>query len=109
MNIRFRFLVILLFIGLAGKLLYPTIEWYFRTPDDRKTLANGSKEQIREYSKKQAAVDLELIKDLAVESPKNPIPEDFDFLVDTSKKNYKLEKRELPEKSTTPETGNKYN
>jgi preprotein translocase subunit SecD len=100
MSIRFRFLVILLFIGLAGVLLSPTIKWYFFTPEDRQTLANGSKEQIREYAKKQAAVDLEDLKDLVVSSPDEVIADTYSYLVNTAKKNYKLEKRDNPEKWT---------
>ena len=96
MSIRFRFLVILLFIGLAGYLLYPTVKWYFYTPEDRQVLANSSKEQIREYSKKQAAVDLEILKDLVVSNPESVIPEDFSFLIDSARKNYKLEKNDIP-------------
>ena len=65
------FLVILLFIGLAGVLLSPTIKWYFFTPEDRQILANGSKEQIREYAKKQAASELEELKDLVVAKMKD--------------------------------------
>ena len=97
MNIRFRFLVILLFIGLAGIFLSPTIKWYFFTPEDRQTLANSSKEQIREYSKKQAAADLEDLKDLVLSNPDDQIAESYDFLVSAAKKNYKLEKRDTPE------------
>jgi preprotein translocase subunit SecD len=96
MSIRFRFLVILLFIGLAGVLLSPTIKWYFFTPEDRQTLANGSKEQIREFAKKQAAADLDELVILVKASPDDKISENFNFLVDTAKKNYKLEKRDIP-------------
>jgi len=104
MSIRFRFLVILLFIGLAGVLLSPTIKWYFFTPEDRQTLANGSKEQIREYAKKQAAVDLEELKDLVVSSPDKEIADTYAYLVATAKKNYKLEKREVPSPWTVKNT-----
>lgn len=100
MSIRFRFLVILLFIGLAGVLLSPTIKWYFNTPEERQTLANGSKEQIREYAKIEAAADLESLKDLVLASPDEKITEAYVFLVDTAKKNYKLEKRDFPSEWT---------
>ncbi len=96
MSIRFRFLVILLFIGLAGVFLSPTIKWYFFTPEDRAALANSSKEQIREYAKKQAAVDLEILTELVKVSPDELLADTYEFLISEAKRNYKLEERDIP-------------
>ena len=96
MSIRFRFLVILLFIGLAGMFLSPTIKWYYFTPEDRAALANSSKEQIREYAKKQAAADLDFLKDLVVTNPDDLMDDTYGYLISTAKKNYKLENRDTP-------------
>lgn len=100
MSIRFRFLVILLFIGLAVIFLSPTVKWYFFTPEDRKTLANSSKEQIREYAKKQAAIDLEELKDQFVSNPDDLLDDTYSYLVSDAKKNYKLEERDIPSEWT---------
>jgi preprotein translocase subunit SecD len=96
MSIRFRFLVILLFIGMAGVFLSPTVKWYFFTPEDRQALANSSKEQIREYAKKQAAADLDGLKDLVVTNPDDLMDDTYGYLVSVAKKNYKLEKKDIP-------------
>lgn len=100
MSIRFRFLVILLFIGLAGVLLSPTIKWYFFTPEDRQVLANSSKEQIREFAKKEGAAQLDELTALVKSSPDEAVDEKYSFLIAKAKDNYKLEKRELPNEWT---------
>ncbi|MBN2655761.1 MAG: protein translocase subunit SecD [Spirochaetales bacterium] len=104
MSIRFRFLVILLFIGLAGVLLSPTIKWYFFTPEDRQVLANSSKEQIREYAKKQAAGELEELTALVKNSPDEVLADSYSFLIAEAKNNYKLEKRDFPAEWTVKST-----
>ena len=44
MNKRLRFIVVLFFLGVGAYFLYPTVQWYFNTPEAKKVLANGSKE-----------------------------------------------------------------
>ena len=96
MNKRFRFIVVLFFLGLGAYFLYPTVDWYFFTPDEKKTLANGSKEEIQKHAKVAASKDLETLTSLVKEDPEAEFPEEIAFLIDKAKENYKLEKKDLP-------------
>lgn len=100
MNKRLRFIVVLFFLGLGAYFLYPTVQWYFNTPEEKKTLANGSKEQIRNYAKIEASKDLDTLVELVKDSPEADFPADIDFLVSVAKDNYKLEKRDMPDSWT---------
>ncbi|MDC7234823.1 MAG: protein translocase subunit SecD [Spirochaetales bacterium] len=100
MNKRLRFIVVLFFLGLGAYFLYPTVQWYFNTSEEKKVLANGSKEQIRNYAKVEASEDLDTLVELVKESPDAEFPADIDFLVSVAKDNYKLEKRDMPDSWT---------
>ncbi|OQY35056.1 MAG: protein translocase subunit SecD [Spirochaetaceae bacterium 4572_59] len=96
MNKRMRFVVVLFFLGLGAYFLLPTVKWYFITPQDKKTLANGSKEEIQKYAKITAAEDLETLTAMVKDDPDAVFPEEISFLIDQAKENYKLEKRDIP-------------
>ena len=96
MNKRLRFIVVLFFLGVGAYFLYPTVQWYFNTPEEKKVLANGSKEQIRNYAKVEASKALETLVALVKENPEKELPEELGFLTSVAKENYKLEKRDMP-------------
>jgi len=96
MNKRLRFIVVLFFLGLGAYFLYPTVQWYFNTPEEKKILANGSKEQIRNYAKVEASKDLNTLVELVKNSPDKELPENISFLISAAKANYKLEKLDMP-------------
>ena len=100
MNKRFRFIVVLFFLGLGAYFLYPTVDWYFFTPDEKKTLANGSKEEIQKYAKVTASKDLKTLTGLVKDDPEAEFPEEIAFLIDQAKDNYKLVKKDLPDSWT---------
>jgi preprotein translocase subunit SecD len=72
-------------------------------PLDNKEIASGSKEQIRTYAISKAAKELENIKELVRKDPDTAVPGEYDFLVATAKKEYKLAKKELPKTWTVSE------
>ncbi len=96
MNKRLRFLVVLFFLSLGAYFLYPTVSWYFMTSEEMKTLANGSKEEIRKYVKMEASDDLNALIDLVKNDPDADFPANISFLIADAKKNYKLEKKDEP-------------
>ena len=100
MNKRMRFVVVLFFLGLGAYFLLPTVTWYFNTPQEKKTLANGSKEEIQKYAKLKASDDLKTLTVMVKDDPDAAFPEDISFLIDQAKENYKLEKRDLPSEWT---------
>ena len=96
MNKRLRFIVVLFFLGVGAYFLFPTVQWYFNTPEEKKVLANGSKEQIRNYAKIEASDALDTLVALVKENPEQAMPAELDFLTSVAKENYKLEKRDTP-------------
>lgn len=103
MSKRYRFFVVLLVLVISGVFLYPTYKWYFMIPLDKKEIASGSKEQIRTYAISKAAKELENIRELVRKDPDTAVPGEYDFLVATAKKEYKLAKKELPKTWTVSE------
>jgi preprotein translocase subunit SecD len=59
-----RFIVVLVVLGIAFAFLWPSIHWYVFTPKEEQALAVGSREQIREYSRRMAFGDLTELKKL---------------------------------------------
>jgi len=100
MSKRGRLLVIILVLVVSGIFLYPTFEWYFMVPEGKKELAAGSKIQIREYARGQAAKELEQLKELVEEDPDQTIPADNQHLIETAEERYKLDGRDLPDNWT---------
>lgn len=100
MSKRGRLLVIVLVLIVSGIFLYPTFEWYFMIPQADRELAAGSKVQIREYARGQAAKELEQLKKLVEEEPDQMLPEEFEYLVETAEAQYELEGREAPDEWT---------
>ena len=87
MRKRFRFFICLLVFGVCFLFLYPTIRWYFFVPRDEQALAVGSREQIRDYSRRTAAQDLEALANAARRG--EDLPPGMEYLIDAAKKTYK--------------------
>jgi preprotein translocase subunit SecD len=84
MKKRYRFIIILLIIGLCLAFLYPTARWYFFVPQDEQNLALGSREQIRDYARRTAGIDLQRLIDAARQG--EALPETLAFLIPPAKK-----------------------
>ena len=94
MNKRARLIVVLFVIILCIVFLYPTFQWYFAIPQDKKDIAAASREQIRIYAQALASEDLVLLDGVAAEG--GEMPSGFEFLEDAAKENYKLERKPIP-------------
>jgi preprotein translocase subunit SecD len=91
-----RFLIFLVVLGGAFFFLWPTIRWYFVIPENLKTLAMGSREQIREYSLEMARTDVIDLKAKIASDPSAPLPESLSFIVKDAKKENKANGRGQP-------------
>jgi preprotein translocase subunit SecD len=96
MSKRGRLLVIILVLVVSAVFLYPTFHWYFMVPQKEKQLAAGSKIQIREYARGQAAKELEQLKQMVEKNPDQALPQGYQSLIDTAKEQYKMDGREVP-------------
>lgn len=97
-----RMLLVLFLIGLGVVFLYPTVTWYFFTDQEMKTLANGTLEEIRLWAEDKASSDAEEIRLLSQDPDAlaAELPDEFGFLKDAAKANYRLTNEDLPKSWT---------
>ncbi|HUW40921.1 MAG TPA: protein translocase subunit SecD [Rectinemataceae bacterium] len=92
-----RFLIVLAVIAVALAFLWPTVSWYFLTSKANQSLAVGSAEQIREYSRSMAVADLEQLKGLAGKGDQSSLsPVKFASVIQAATKAYKDARKSLP-------------
>jgi preprotein translocase subunit SecD len=92
-----RFLILLVVVGVAFAFLFPTLKWYFWTPKADQALAVVSREQIREYSRKMAQVDIADLKTRAAAGEAANLPQgEYSFAIQAADKAYKDEHRAQP-------------
>ncbi|MCL2294800.1 MAG: protein translocase subunit SecD [Spirochaetes bacterium] len=103
MSKRFRFFIVLLVLVIAGVFLYPTINWYFMVPQEKKDIALGSREQIRNYAMSRAARELDRINELARLDSNADVPREYQFLVRKARANNRLTGRDMPSRWTIGE------
>ena len=96
MSKRYRFILILVIMGLCFVFLLPSIRWYFWVPKLDQTWALGSREQIKVYASQTAQADLENLAARARNG--EDMPEELAFLTSAAKKIYKDVKRSAPER-----------
>ena len=93
-----RVLLVLVFVGLGIVFLYPTISWYFFTDSDMKTLANGTREQIRQWAEEEAASAVDSLEALSQDSEKlkAELPPEYGFLKAAARSNYRRKDESVP-------------
>ena len=93
MKKRYRFLIILAVIAVGFYFVWPTIRWYFLTPQVDKDVAESSRNQIKVYAQERAD---EAIKKLVAMTPTDPLPADYSFLVPKAVARYKTANKKPP-------------
>ncbi|TVQ95766.1 MAG: protein translocase subunit SecD [Spirochaetaceae bacterium] len=96
MSKRFRFLTVLVLVIIGGVFIWPTINWYFLVSPQDQELARSSRVQVRDYAQDQAREVILELRRLSRTSPDAPLPDEFSFLIDTARANYRLEGRSTP-------------
>ncbi len=97
MSKRLRFLIIIALIAVSGVFLYPTVNWYFFVPDEDIELAAGSRYELREHAQSQAREALLELSELAEDDPQAEVPEEYSYIREYARENYRLADRDLPE------------
>ncbi len=100
MNKRFRLLLVLVFLVIAGVFISPTVQWFFIVPEEKKDLAQSSSIQIREYAREEASEAMKVLVKEAKEDPDGALPEEFSFVRKAAEENYRLVEREFPDQWT---------
>jgi preprotein translocase subunit SecD len=91
-----RLVIVLAVLAVAFMFILPTIQWYFFTPKEDQAIAVGSREQIREYSRRMAYTVLLDLKNLAVASDKADLSNKYPYVVDVARKAYKNSGQQIP-------------
>lgn len=93
-----RALLVVVFVVLGLVFLYPTISWYFFTADDMKNLANGTREQIRQWAEQEAASAVEALRELSrdTETLSAAAPDEYAFLKAAARSNYREKGESVP-------------
>ncbi|MDR3160129.1 MAG: protein translocase subunit SecD [Spirochaetaceae bacterium] len=84
MSKRYRFIIILITVGVCFAFLFPTIRWYYMVPKEDKALALGSREQIKIYASQKALADMQELVEAARAG--GEVPEQLAFLITQAKK-----------------------
>lgn len=98
MNKRFKLFLVLLFVAIGVLFIKPSYQWYFGLNDAQRTLANGSKESIREYAQQKAAENTAALQNDFEENRDADLSEDLGFLQTAAKKIYKDADVDVPAK-----------
>jgi preprotein translocase subunit SecD len=93
-----RFLIVIAVLAVAFMFLFPSIQWYFLTPKEDQAIAVGSREQIREYSRRMTYLIITDLKQKAVEKDTADLSgqKTYRVAVDSAKKAYSLTKKPAP-------------
>lgn len=95
-----RLIIVLIVIVVAFAFLFPTIQWYVLTPKEDQATAVGSREQIRDYSRRMAYSALGEIKDKAVAGDTADLSGAYEIVAKAARKAYKDTKRAVPGEMT---------
>jgi len=98
MNKRYRFLILLIVLGVSFLFLWPTIRWYFLIPKEQQALALETRQQISENARYASQIDLQRLLDAA--RADEGVPEELDFIIPLARNEYKKRKLSIPEQWT---------
>ena len=93
MKKRYRFLIILAVIAVGFYFVWPSIRWYFLTPQVDKDIAESSRNQIKVYAQERAD---EAIKKLVLLGTADPLPSQYTYLIAKASARYKTANRTVP-------------
>jgi preprotein translocase subunit SecD len=93
MKKRYRFLLIVVLVAVGFYFLWPSIKWYFLTPQADKEVAESSRNQIKVFAQEKAD---EVVKRLVAMNPDDPLPAGEAYLVEKAAVRYREAKKSLP-------------
>jgi len=95
-----RLIIVLLVFAVSFAFLFPTIQWYALTPKEDQATAVGSREQIRDYSRRMAYATLAEIKEKAASGDTTDLSRKYDVVTLVAKNAYRTTKRAVPAEMT---------
>lgn len=104
MSDRFRFLLLLLAIGIAVFFLYPTVNWYFLLGDADKNITQLNRAGVQSRVDTKVEFATSELAQIAVEDQKTPLPDGYKFLNKAAAKRYREIDKNIPEMWSVGET-----
>ncbi len=93
MKKRYRLLLTIVLMAVAFYFLWPSLKWYFLTPQADKEIAESSRTQIKVYAQDKAG---EVIKELVAANSDDPLPAKYEFLIAKAGARYTEAKTAVP-------------
>ena len=93
MKKRYRLLLIIVLMAVGFYFLWPSIKWYFLTPQADKEVAESSRNQIKVFAQEKAD---EVVKRLIAMNPDDPLPASDASLVAKAAERYKEARKSAP-------------
>ncbi len=93
MKKRYRLLLTIVLMAVAFYFLWPSLKWYFLTPQADKEIAESSRTQIKVYAQDKAD---EVIKELVAANSDDPLPVKYEFLIEKARARYVEAKTAVP-------------
>ncbi len=97
MNKRTRLVVLLAVLALCFAFLWPSINWYGKTPKEVQQLALGSTENIKSYAEIEAASDVREIKAAVSANPDAALDSKFNWINKEVAKRFKEQGKKVSE------------
>ncbi len=94
MKKRYRLLLIIVLVAVGFYFLWPSIQWYFLTPQADKEVAESSRNQIKVFAQEKAD---EVVKRLTAMNPDDPVPAVDSYLAAKAALRYRDAKKSAPE------------
>ena len=93
-----RLMIVIAVLAVAFMFLFPSIQWYFLTPKEDQAIAVGSREQIREYSRRMTYLIISNLKERAAAGDTTDLSnqKNYKVAIDSAKKAYSLAKKPAP-------------
>lgn len=105
MKKRYRLLIILAVLAVGFYFLWPTVKWYFLTPQADKDVAESSRNQIKVYAQERADAAIQKLIALGDQAQ---LPTEFSFLVNKAVARYRTAKQVPPSTWTVREVLSAY-
>lgn len=93
-----RLLIVIAVLAVAFMFLFPSIQWYFLTPKEDQAIAVGSREQIRDYSRRMTYLIITDLKQKAATKDTTDLSgqKTYKVAVESAKKAYSSAKKATP-------------
>ncbi|HNV35446.1 MAG TPA: protein translocase subunit SecD, partial [Rectinema sp.] len=93
-----RLMIVIVVLAVAFMFLFPSIQWYFLTPKEDQAIAVGSREQIREYSRRMTYLIISDLKQRAATGDTTDLSnqKNYKVAIDSAKRAYSLAKKPAP-------------